>query len=64
MEGLRLYDNEMKLIVDVSWDTDTKYERTWSEPAIIPPRQQIIGAKVAYHEDWIRAITFILGPDK
>ena len=63
MEGLRLYDDDMKLFVDVTWDVDTAKDGTWSEPAIIPPRQQIIGAKVAYHENWIRAITWMLGPD-
>ena len=39
MEGLRLYDKNMALIVDITWDTDPARDGSWTEPEVIPPGQ-------------------------
>ena len=35
-EGLRMYDKDMSLIVDITWDWTTDYVGNWTEPQVIP----------------------------
>ena len=39
IEGLRLYDEEMELIIDVTWDEDAILDGEWTEPQSIPSGQ-------------------------
>ena len=62
IEGLRLYDRDMELIVDQLWD-DVAIDGIWTKPQVIPDGKQIIGIQVcACFEQWIRGVDFILGP--
>ena len=35
-EGIRLYDEDMNIIVERVWDWTTDYNGTWDTPQIIP----------------------------
>ena len=60
-EGIRLYDEDMDLIVDKIWH-DSPFG-IWSEVQEIPKGQHIIGVKVnTIENDLITDLTFILSP--
>ena len=64
--GIRLYDSNFILIVDVIWNVFPRSSSTWTELYEIPQGHQIIGVACNASEDEInsniRSLQFIVGP--
>lgn len=64
--GIRLYDKNFQLIVDVTWNLFPQSTSTWTDLYEIPKGHQIIGLACNASDEEvnsnIRSLQFIVGP--